>query len=183
MKADLKRISKVISYFLRHYPEEIGIVLDSQGWTDLADFLAKVSHKLSQNVDVTTVQRIMQDATKQRFELDELNNRIRAAYGHSVPLADIEYEEVTTPLSLYHGTTLNNMTRVRAEGLKPMSRVYVHLAADAQLALQTARRHSNQVVLLKLRTEEFLADGGKLYKAGDSIYLAKEIPAQYLEEV
>lgn len=36
------RISKLLSYALRHKPEEIGITLDDNGWTDVQILLQKL---------------------------------------------------------------------------------------------------------------------------------------------
>ncbi len=38
---NLKHISKFLSLVLRHKPEEIGLTLDDNGWTDVDELIAK----------------------------------------------------------------------------------------------------------------------------------------------
>ncbi|MFZ4559486.1 MAG: RNA 2'-phosphotransferase, partial [Saprospiraceae bacterium] len=39
-----KKISKFLSFVLRHQPEYIGISLDKNGWADVADLIANFSN-------------------------------------------------------------------------------------------------------------------------------------------
>ena len=41
--ADQVRISKKLSYWLRHRPEKAGITLDAAGWTSVGDVLAALA--------------------------------------------------------------------------------------------------------------------------------------------
>lgn len=41
MTQDNKKISKLLSYALRHRPDAIGITLDSQGWVSVDDLLTR----------------------------------------------------------------------------------------------------------------------------------------------
>ena len=39
MKTDLVKTSKFLSLVLRHKPEEIGLVLDENGWADIDELI------------------------------------------------------------------------------------------------------------------------------------------------
>ena len=39
MADDLTKTSKFLSYVLRHRPDEIGLTLDANGWTDVAELI------------------------------------------------------------------------------------------------------------------------------------------------
>ena len=41
MTQDLVKTSKFLSLVLRHKPEEIGLVLDGQGWADIGELIEK----------------------------------------------------------------------------------------------------------------------------------------------
>src|SRR5579862_2913530 len=43
MDPNLVKTSKFLSLVLRHKPEEIGLVLDENGWADVDDLLARVN--------------------------------------------------------------------------------------------------------------------------------------------
>ncbi len=53
------------------------------------------------------------------------------------------------------------------DGLKPMSRQYVHLSADEEMALQVGGRKSARPVIL-------LIDGAAAYRAGTIFYAGNE---------
>ena len=45
------QLSKYVSYILRHNPEEIGIQLDEQGWTNVIEFIKKSQSKYVFNLE------------------------------------------------------------------------------------------------------------------------------------
>jgi putative RNA 2'-phosphotransferase len=71
-----KKISKSLSYRLRHHPEDIGIVISSDGWTDIKDLLEKA--KLKVFFDFNDLKYVVQNNDKKRFSLSEDLCRIRA---------------------------------------------------------------------------------------------------------
>lgn len=56
-------------------------------------------------------------------------------------------EEKRAPELLYHGTAERFKDSVIKEGLKPMSRLYVHLSKDAGTAARVGKRHGSPSVL------------------------------------
>nr|MCR5000768.1 RNA 2'-phosphotransferase [Lachnospiraceae bacterium] len=64
---------------------------------------------------------------------------------HSIPV-DVELERVTPPEYLYHGTGEKYRGAIDSEGLKPMSRLYVHLPGDTDTAVNVGKRHGRPVV-------------------------------------
>lgn len=42
---NLKHLSKFISLVLRHKPEEIGLLLDANGWADTEELIRKINKK------------------------------------------------------------------------------------------------------------------------------------------
>lgn len=45
MEKNLKSMSKFLSLVLRHKPEEIGLMLDENGWANVNELLEKVNAK------------------------------------------------------------------------------------------------------------------------------------------
>ena len=83
MNKKLVDISKTISYALRHKPEEFNLKLDKEGWIDFGVFCkALAEHKPAIYVDKETLEKIIAESKKKRFEL--ANGKIRATYGHSI---------------------------------------------------------------------------------------------------
>lgn len=177
MERDLVQLSKSISHALRHQPQVYGLTLDADGWVEVVDLLAALR---GQRPDVSEelLRQIMAASDKQRFEM--VDGRIRAFYGHSVP-TKIDKEEKEPPMLLYHGTSEAVVEVILAEGLKPMKRQYVHLSADTAMALQVGRRRAGRTIILKVRAGEAYRQGLKFYLGNDAVWLADEVPPQYIE--
>lgn len=112
---------------------------------------------------------------KGRFELKE--NAIRARYGHAKRLGvKIDYQEDEERKILYHGTSAVNLKSILEEGIKPMKRHMVHLAASIQDAIETALRKDRNIVIFEINAEKLRKEGFKIYKASDRIYVTSYVP-------
>jgi putative RNA 2'-phosphotransferase len=97
-----KRISKFLSFVLRHHPELIGIELDGNGWTDVSLLIQK-SGKTEPALDFEMLKYIVDTNAKKRFSFNDQLDKIRANQGHSVEV-DLGYSPQEPPEVLYHGT-------------------------------------------------------------------------------
>jgi putative RNA 2'-phosphotransferase len=175
---NLKLISKEISFALRHNPQQYGLELDEDGWTDLAQLLKSLRN--DQRFSYLTEADIVNMITlseKKRHEIS--NGRIRAIYGHSIT-KKIEYESSNPPCILYHGTANRYVENILRQGLVPKSRQYVHLSEDVNTALSVGKRRDEQPVILKIDAVHASVDGILFYFVDESIWLADSIPAKYL---
>ncbi len=89
-----KKISKSLSYWLRHSPDDIGISIEDNGWTDVDALLDKAKGKLEFTLD--ELKTVVENSEKQRFSFKDEFKKIRANQGHSIDLK-IEFEEVKPP--------------------------------------------------------------------------------------
>lgn len=81
---DYMKLSKEVSYILRHAPWEYELELDEQGWVDIGQLLhALQQNKKWQPVQAEDLDKMIAASDKQRHEI--VDGRIRALYGHSVP--------------------------------------------------------------------------------------------------
>jgi putative RNA 2'-phosphotransferase len=172
-------LSKAMSKALRHRPDRIGITLAPDGSVDLGEFIDALNRSggWPRAVTEADIMQVVEHGTKQRFAVE--GGRIRARYGHSVPLA-IDYEQAEPPAVLYHGTSEKNAQAIMVEGLLPMGRQVVHLSADVETALIVGRRHRGKTVILQVDAERAARDGIGFYRGNDSTWLADRIPATYL---
>lgn len=171
------RLSKRLSYVLRHDPASIGVVLDTAGWASVGDVLAGLR---AAGVDVgrDELERLVADSPKQRFELDDDRHRIRARYGHSVAV-DPAHPVSAPPDVLYHGTSSGDAATILVEGLRRMGRTQVHLSTDVATAREVGSRHGSPVVLV-VDAAGMHRDGVALRQAAPGVWLADEVPAAYL---
>lgn len=167
-----------MSYMLRHAPDEIGIALDGEGWTDYSEFSSKVCARLAaSDVDI---RRVIAENPKKRFTLS--GDRIRAAQGHSVEV-ELGLQPATPPALLYHGTTAKTWEVIAADGLKPMSRTHVHLSPDTETAQAVAVRRRGPHILLTVDTAAMCGQGYAFHVADNGVWLTAEVPPQFLSVV
>lgn len=176
-KGQISKISKYMSYILRHKPEDAGITLDEHGWADVGKLVSAVGKKFP-GFDVMLLMCIVGSDEKQRYSLNENGSKIRANQGHSIRV-DLELEAVTPPDILYHGTTLKYVESIRQSGLKPKSRQYVHLSKDMNTAFEVGKRHGKPYVYM-IDTHKMWEDGHEFFLSENGVWLTKEVPAKYL---
>ena len=155
----LQDTSKYISLILRHKPETIGISLDEHGWANVDELIAGISK--THEINRVILEEIVRTDNKQRYSFNEDKTLIRANQGHSIPV-DVELEEIEPPEYLYHGTGEKYRESIDAEGLKPKSRLYVHLSEDIKTATKVGSRHGKPVV--------YRVYAGRMYRDGFRFY-------------
>ncbi|WP_456483827.1 RNA 2'-phosphotransferase [Methanopyrus kandleri] len=173
-------LSKLLSGILRHFPEEVKVKLDDEGFTDcdvheLAERIKKYwkNREYYRWLTGEHIIAVVETCPKGRFEIDE-RGRIRARYGHSRRLnVRPTLPEAENVKELYHGTARENLESILQHGIKPMGRRAVHLTDDEREALITALRHTRNPVILVIDTERLRRYGLIPRKAGKSVYVVE----------
>ncbi len=179
MNENLVRLSRTMSYALRHHPEELGLKLDDEGWVAVEDLLKALRQRqVWQNVREEDFVAIIEQSDKRRYEMRD--GMIRAYYGHTVS-QKIALEPATPPAILFHGTTRKAAKAIKTEGLKPMKRQYVHLATEEETAQQVGLRRTPNPVILKISALQASQHGIKFYLGNDMVWLADPIPPQFIQ--
>lgn len=176
---NLDRISKFLSMILRHHPETIGIQLDEHGWADVEALIKGIQK--TRPFDWYMLEEIVRTDNKQRYSFSEDRTRIRANQGHSVPV-DVELPVVEPPEFLYHGTGERFVKSIDQTGLLPKGRLYVHLSADTETAVQVGKRHG-QPVVYRICGRKMQEDGFVFYRSVNGVWLTKAVPVKYLEKL
>ena len=174
-KNDVK-LGKFLSLVLRHNPQAAGITLDEHGWADVQELLAGVRHS-GREIDMETLERIVQENNKQRYSFNADHTKIRANQGHSLQV-DVELTAAKPPRYLYHGTAARFLAAIRQEGIKKMSRQYVHLSSDFQTAMEVGRRHGSPVVIT-INAEAMAHDGVTFYLSENGVWLCEYVAPEY----
>lgn len=177
--ADLTSLSRFISLVLRHKPEAIGITLDEHGWADVNELIAGVNR--TQPLDMETLEEIVRTDEKQRYSFSGDKTLIRANQGHSIPV-DVELPQSEPPELLYHGTAERFTAAIEAEGLRPMSRLYVHLSKDAETARKVGSRHGKPVIYQVL-AGEMSRCGFEFWLSVNGVWLTRAVPPEFLRRI
>jgi putative RNA 2'-phosphotransferase len=81
---------------------------------------------------------------------------------------------------LYHGTTHQAIKQITADGLRPMSRQYVHMSVDKETAVIVGQRRDHDPVILTIDAKAASKDGVKFYIGNEKTWLADFVPAKYI---
>lgn len=177
---DLKKTSIFISLILRHKPETIGISLDEHGWASVDELINGINKTDGYGIDMEMLEEIVRTDNKQRYSFNEDKTLIRANQGHSINV-DVQLNEAEPPEQLFHGTGERFAAAIRKEGLKPMSRLYVHLSKDTETAEKVGSRHGKPHIFF-VHTGKMYRAGYKFYLSENGVWLTKYVPPEFLEE-
>ena len=176
----LERLSIFLSLVLRHKPEEGHVTLDEHGWANVEELLTGF-RSTGRKIDRDILEEIVATDKKQRYSFSQDKKLIRANQGHSIPV-DVELKQKEPPEFLYHGTAEAFLDAINAEGLKPMSRLYVHLSKDIETAIKVGKRHGKPVVL-QIHSGEMHRDGQPFYLSENGVWLTKKVESRYFERM
>lgn len=167
-----KEVSKKLSYLLRH---KKGFT-DEKGWASVELLLNMFLININDLDDIVT------NNDKKRFSYNDDKTLIRANQGHSVNV-NVDLEVKVPPIILYHGTAPNVVNIILKDGLKKMSRQYVHLSIDKKTAINVGKRHSKKLdpIILEIDCKSMVNDGYNFYISVNNVWLSDDIPPQYIK--
>lgn len=172
------QISKFLSLVLRHQPELINLKIESSGWTDVEDLIAK-ANDYGIKFDRQILEYIVANNSKKRFAFNSTFDKIRASQGHSIE-TDLGYINQQPPMQLYHGTSEKSVEAILELGIDKRSRQHVHLSAEIDTALSVGRRHGKPVIFL-VHSGKMYDDGFAFYLSENDVWLVNHVPSKYLE--
>jgi putative RNA 2'-phosphotransferase len=163
-----------MSYLLRHNPGDLE--MDIHGFVDLDQLLEKLRERYQ--IKRESIVEIVEKSDRKRFEIVE--NKIRALYGHTIPVK-LKLEEDRAIKVLYHGTTKEAASKILEVGLKPMKRRWVHLSPTVDIAIEVGLRRTAKPVVLEIDVEVARKDGVRFYKATDKVYICSYLAPKYIK--
>ncbi|WP_272915282.1 RNA 2'-phosphotransferase [Aristophania vespae] len=177
-KENLSKVSKFLSYVLRHEPESIGLHLDSEGWGNI-DLLIAGAAKKGHVLDREIVLAVVRCNDKKRFSVSDDRQYIRAVQGHSTRVVNLQYSEKKPPEFLYHGTATRFLESIKQQGLTHGSRHHVHLSQDAATGLTVGQRYGKPIVL-KIEAGQMYLQGFKFFQAENGVWLTDHVPTIFI---
>ena len=186
------RLSKFMSWFLRHNLENSGITYDPGGWIKVTDLINyyNINYSTRNSITIDNIVEVVKTCVKQRFSTrgEGQGMEIRANQGHSVCNISNSWllTRITEPLSVcVHGTTLEAWNLIKINGLSRMSRQHIHMATgvpgDKQVI--SGMRTTSQVVIY-IDITKAMCDGIPFYMSSNGVILSPgPIPIQYFSSV
>ncbi len=160
---------KHLSFLLRH---DKAYRFDEHGWREISDLITNHGYTMDE------LKEIVATNNKQRYEFSEDMTRIRARQGHSIHV-DVELEETLPPDILYHGTGEQFLASIMDQGINKGNRLYVHLSATGETAVNVGRRHGKPIVLV-VDTKRMAEDGHKFYLSRNGVWLTDFVEVKYI---
>lgn len=173
-----KRISKFLSYVLRHQPELIDLELDKNGWANTEELIQKSITK-NHRLTLEILKDIVATNDKKRFSFNEDQSKIRANQGHSLQHIDLEMQTQEPPAILYHGTVAKFLESIQELGLVKGTRQHVHLSLDIETAKKVGSRRGIPVIL-KINAKQMHIDEYEFYLSANGVWLTDHVPAKYI---
>lgn len=185
----LVKISKYLSYHLRHCPDKLGLIVTLGGWVEIKQLLLAAEQD-NFVINRSELQQVVEQNDKQRFSFDSTKTMIRANQGHSYPV-DLQLKTIQPPNILYHGTYAEAVALIEQEGLRKMSRHHVHLSEDLDTAKKVGARKTKAVkgrplvnpVIFQIDTAAMLRDNYQFYCSENGVWLVDGVPPQYLHKL
>eukprot|EP00727_Mastigamoeba_balamuthi_P008669 m51a1_g4424 putative trna 2 -phosphotransferase 1 (253) ;mRNA; f:56412-57170 len=183
------RVSKALSYLLRHGAQKEGLAMRPDGFALVADVLAAPSVART-GCTAQQLRSVVAGNDKQRFALQTIDGReyVRANQGHSLAVADLELRRLdagSLPAAVVHGTYERHWASIRAQGLRRMGRTHVHMAKGlpgADGGVVSGMRASCDVLVF-VDAARAVAEGLALWESANGVVLAEEVPAAYFKHV
>jgi putative RNA 2'-phosphotransferase len=177
MEQQLKHISKLMSFVLRHQPGSIGLQLNENGWANLQELIKKINDS-GTAVTIDIIRAVVDTNDKKRFAFNEDKTMIRASQGHSINV-ELNLKPLPPPDTLYHGTAERFLTAILKEGLTKQQRQHVHLSQLQQTAKAVGSRHGKPV-LLTINAKAMVAAGFLFYLSDNGVWLVDSVPLEYI---
>ncbi|MBU2712073.1 RNA 2'-phosphotransferase [Zooshikella harenae] len=175
MDKQLKKVSKYLSFLLRHKPDSIGLILDEQGWASIAALI-----ELTTDVELSReiIEVVVETNDKQRFSISEDGTKIRANQGHSIAI-DLNLAPIEPPGCLYHGTATRFLASIMEKGITKQQRHHVHLTESIAVGKAVGGRYGKPVILV-IDAQAMFQDGFVFFKTANNVWLVEEVPPAYI---
>jgi putative RNA 2'-phosphotransferase len=171
-------LSRLMTYMLGTRPDEFGLVPDRAGYITIKELLKAINEEPdTRYVRESHIREVLLHDRDSIFEIDE--KKIRSSQW-SVCLKSKGKNPGPLPKILFKGVRKKAYPFILKAGLLPGSRDHVVLATNRDLAMRIARRLEQHPVLLEIRAGAAHEDGIRFYAFGGSLYLADEVPVQFI---
>lgn len=172
----IERITRSLAYMLRHQPEAFDLELDAHGFSDLDDVVHALNERLGEPIEEEDVREAVQSGDRPRYQIE--GDRIRALYGHSIPVEPGPSSK--PPEFLYVAIPASELERARRFGLRGGRRRFLHLAITKEDAAESGRRASRSYAILLIHALDAWEEGVSFFDRV-ALWLAEEVPTHLIE--
>lgn len=173
-------LSKLLSWILRHGANELRLPIDKNGYIDV-DVILSNQRFISKKFSLNEIRNVVTNDRKQRFALDTLPNgkiRIKANQGHSMANVQLTLSKIEDASKLpiaVHGTYYRFWEKIKAEGLKRLTRNHIHLTEKEEFTVEASGYRSSSEILVYINVSKAMGDGVVFYRSANDVILTEGI--------
>lgn len=180
------RLSKTLSWILRHGAKSEGLFMRSDGYVRVNDLLALPRLSSHTQVDLATLQRLVENDSKNRYMLrkdpDEAAPTagdiwwICANQGHSLKAVKLDLKPILSATDIpmgVHGTSRKAWVSISAQGLSRMGRNHIHIAQGIPGDGVISGMRNSAQVLIYIDVQKALDAGITFYLSENGVVLTE----------
>ncbi|KAJ3780524.1 KptA family-domain-containing protein [Lentinula aff. detonsa] len=174
------RLSKTLSWLLRHGAQSEGLPMRPDGYVKVADLLENPKIK-SQSLDLVGLQQIVNADLKHRYSLVREDDDvwwIKANQGHSIKAVKLDLKPVLSiedipSRTAVHGTTKAAWQSISSQGLSKMTRNHIHLAQGVTGKNVISGMRKSCDIFIFINVPKALAAGTKFFLSDNGVVLTE----------
>ena len=177
---EVEKIGRTLAAILRH--GKFGLDMDAQGNVSLKDVMAKIRERNPRMnwLRARHIEALVETDPKGRYVIS--NGKIRATYGHTIPL-DIRLDCEDIPDELFYPATPEEAEIILESGIFPSDRAMVHLSRGYRDAVRAGSVRTEDPVILVIDTGVCMELGSDIGRAAKTVYLCRSVPADAIDIV
>lgn len=175
---EVEKIGRTLAAILRH--GKFGLDMDAQGNVSLKDVMAKIRERNPRMnwLRARHIEALVETDSKGRYVIS--NGKIRATYGHTIPL-DIRLDCEDIPDELFYPATPEEAEIILESGIFPSDRAMVHLSRGYRDAVRAGSVRTEDPVILVIDTGVCMELGSDIGRAAKTVYLCRSVPADAID--
>ena len=175
---EVEKIGRTLAAILRH--GKFGLDMDAQGNVSLKDVMAKIRERNPRMnwLRARHIEALVETDPKGRYVIS--NGKIRATYGHTIPL-DIRLDCEDVPDELFYPATPEEAEIILESGIFPSDRAMVHLSRGYRDAVRAGSVRTEDPVILVIDTGVCMELGSDIGRAAKTVYLCRSVPADAID--
>ncbi len=175
---EVEKIGRTLAGILRH--GKFGLEMDDMGNADLRDVTAKIRDRNPRMnwLRGRHVEALVETDPKGRYVIS--GGKIRATYGHTIPL-DIRLDCENIPEELFYPATPEEAELILESGIFPSDRAMVHLSKSYRDAVRAGSVRTEDPTILVIDTGVCMELGSDIGRAAKTVYLCRSVPADAID--
>ena len=172
---EVEKLGRSMAGILRHKKNDPD--MDAQGYVSLREVLSIIKARSGRMDWLRTrhIEALAETDPKGRYSIS--GGKIRATYGHTVPL-DIDLDCENIPETLFYPATPEESGFLEESGIYPSDRAMVHLSLTYRDAFRAGAVRVDDPVILAVDADRCMDMGFGIAKAARTVFLCKHVPPE-----